>query len=207
MAVLPTIYPVSTLAAGDWTDEAGGATDLHSPIDETGAEDGEHIRTPQDAVATACRIGLGDMPADFVSMTSLQLEVRRSRGATEAGSSSGGDDTMIGRVGIYTSGGTRLAGVTGPADLVFSVASNVAYVATTSTLTFTLISGGGVNTKANWDDAELRIYTEYLRNMGADGHRIWIDFMRLVNGVYTAAPPVFPYGNPARRLRRMRLTS
>ena len=92
MATLPTLFPTADIDDGGWTDESGGTTDLFALIDETGGGGTDYIRGGLDATTAVGRWGLTDTPGDFGTMTSIDIEIRHSRGTVEAGSAGDGDD-------------------------------------------------------------------------------------------------------------------
>lgn len=178
MAVLPTLFPTSQITAGMWTDEAGGTTNLHLAIDESGAADTAYIRTPLDATGGAGDWGLTDTPSDFGTMVSIDIEIRHSRGSVEAGSAGAGDDTWTLRAELQAADLSLLT------DVMTIESSSVGWAVKTEVVSFTGVVAGN---KTIWDGAHLVLSCAYTRNMGADGHRVWVDFARIINGVYALA--------------------
>ena len=178
MATLPTLFPTSDQADGGWTDEAGGTTDLFGKIDETGTGT-DYIRGQQDAATTVGQFGLTTMPADFSTMTSIDVEIRHSRGGVEGGDDGGGDDTHTLFARIVDSGGSALT------DEMTIETGIVGYLVKTETVSFTTVVASD---KTTWDGAELELRTTYTKDKGSDGDRTWVDFARIINGVYI---PVF----------------
>lgn len=184
MAALPTLFPTSQISAGGWTDEAGGVTDLHLVIDETGTGGTDYIRGVAGDPTAAGEWGLTDMPADFGSMDSLTLEIRHSRGTVEGGSPGAGDDVTTLNLSIVDSVGAILGNI-GNVE-----GASAGYAVKTETVAVSLTAAGLAADKATWDDARFTMDTTDVQSMGNDGHRIWVDFVRFINGTYTpAAPP------------------
>lgn len=193
MAALPPLYPTSMVSAGGWTDEAGGSTNLHLVVDETSNGDTDYIRTPTNATADLT-IEFSDMPFDFVFMNTLSIEVRHSRGGVEGGDAGGGDDTWDLFAYITDSSGTiALAGgnsVVGNGQTINT--STVGYVTKTDTAAFTYVNPA--TTRAEWNTARLVLEGVFSLVSTNDADRIWVDYVRLVNGTYTAT--VTPSGTP-----------
>lgn len=185
MASLPTLYPTSDVSNNGWTDEAGGSTNLFNVVDEVGAAGTDYIRTDLDG----CDIGFGvtDMPSDFLTMNSLQVEVRHSRGTVESGSAGSGNDTWELYAYIVTAdGSTALAGGnSSPANGQLVNTSTQGYVPETDTVSFTYVNDTA--TKTDWDGARLFIEGVFTASGGTDSHRVWIDTVRLVSGDYDVA--------------------
>ena len=179
MASLPTLFPNSQITAGGWSGPGVDQTDIHLYIDEPAAGDGAEIFGSLDASTTACELGLTDMPSDFATMNSLSLEIRHARGATAAGENGGGDDTHSLHVMILDSAGTQLT------DEMTIESGTVAYLAKTEVVAFTGVHQTA--NKATWDGAKISIRTVVSKNMGGDGDRTWIEFVRLINGDYDSA--------------------
>lgn len=107
MATLPTLFPTGGLAnSGNWTDEAGTVNNLHLLIDETGAAGTDYMRTGTSGGPYDYTVSVTDMPSDFATMNSLQIELRHSRGGVEAGDNGGGDDTWSKFAYITNAAGT-----------------------------------------------------------------------------------------------------
>lgn len=187
MATLPTLYPTGDVSNNGWTDEAGGSTNLFNLVDEVGSFDTDYIRTDLDG----CDIGFDvtNMPSDFASMNSLQVEVRHSRGTVEGGSAGAGDDTwQIFAYIVDSTGAVALAGGnSSPANGELVNSSTQGYVPETDTVSFTYVNQTA--TKAQWDGARLFIEGVFTISGGTDSHRVWVDTVRLVNGDYDAAVP------------------
>lgn len=175
MPSLPTLVPTSQVAAGDWTDEGGGTTDLHLAIDETGAAGTDYIRGALNALTGVGTWHLTDTPSDFGTMTSIDIEIRHSRGGVEAGDNGGGDDTHTLLAQIFDSGASALT------DEMTIETGTVGYLAKTEVVSFTGVVAGD---KTTWDGARLALRTTFSQSMGADGDRVWVDFARIINGVY-----------------------
>lgn len=188
MAVLPTLYPNAGLAnSGSWSDEAGGVTNLYLVIDETGAAGTDYIRTGTSGGPYDYTMGVTDMPSDFLTMNSLQIEIRHSRGGVEAGDDGGGDDTWSLFAYITDAAGTTaLAGANStPANGQAIHSASAGWLARTDTVAFTY-----VNTTADktaWDGARLTVEAVFNQTKGNDGDRVWVDYVRLVNGDYDAS--------------------
>ena len=179
MAVLPTLFPTGQVSAGDWTDEAGGTTNLHLAIDESGAGGSDYIRGSQDAVTNVGLWELTDMPSDFGTMTSIDVEIRHARGGVEGGDNGGGDDTFTLFLRLVAADASVLT------DEMQIESGTVGYLAKTEVVSFT---GVQARDKTVWDGARLQMGVAYSRSMGADGDRVWVDFVRIINGVYALAP-------------------
>lgn len=180
MATLSPLVPTGMVAAGGWTDEAGGTTNLHLPVDETGAQDGAHIRGLLNDPTTAVKFNFTDTPSNFVAMGVLQVEIRHARGAVEAGDNGGGDDTHSISITI-TNAAEDTAYVIG--ELIES--GTIGYLSKTEIVSLPLTAAGIAATKSNWDGAVIHLSTGFSQSMGADGDRIWVDFVRLI-GTYLA---------------------
>lgn len=181
MPSLSTLFTTSQIEAGDWTDEAGGTTNLHLVIDESGAADTAYIRGGLNAATTVGRWGLTDTPSDFGTMTSIDIEIRHSRGGVEGGDNGGGDDTHTLLAQLVDSSNNALT------DEMTIETGTVGYLVKTETVSFTNVSAGS---KTIWDGARLALRTTFSQSMGADGDRMWVDFARLINGVYSAGSPI-----------------
>jgi len=197
MATLPTLYPTSLVTAGGWTDEAGGSP-VATLIDDTTAGDTDYIRgVLNGSTQPPGEWDLTDTPADFASMTSLSVEIRHSRGGVEGGDNGGGDDTYNLAVSVETPAGVKIAGDTGALVLIVETGT-VGYLVKTETIVFPFVDTAA--TKATWDGARVVLQGSFLQSMGADGDRIWVDFVRLVNGIYVssvALPPISTVVNQA----------
>lgn len=181
MPSLPTLFPTSQIEAGGWTDEAGGTTNLHLAIDESGAADTAYIRGGLNLATTVGRFGLTDTPSDFGTMTSIDIEIRHSRGGVEGGDNGGGDDTHTLLAQIVDSSNNALTN-----EMTIETGT-VGYLVKTEVVSFTGVSAGS---KSAWDGARLALRTDFSQNMSPDGDQIWVDFARIINGVYSAGSTI-----------------
>jgi hypothetical protein len=161
-------------------------------IDDTTAGDTDYIRGILNGATTQGLWDFTDMPADFESMTSVSVEIRHSRGGVEGGDNGGGDDTHNLNVALMASDQ-----VTNYTTLISIESSTIGYLVKTETVDLPLTAAGLAASQADWNSALMRVLTTFNINMAADGDRIWVDFARLINGVYVASGPSvndpFPY--------------
>ena len=76
--------------------------------------------------------------------------------------------------------------------------SVVGYLVMTEIIPFPFVKTAG--TKADWDGAKVVMSSTFSQSMAADGDRIWVDFVRLVDGIYVssvALPPISTVVNQA----------
>lgn len=193
MPALPTLFPTADEAVGSWTDESGGTTNLFSFVDENTAGDGDNIRSALNA-ADGIAFFMTDVPSDFERMSDLSVVIRHARGGVEGGDNGGGSDTFTLRVRIVSADGFILAGGTSSTSLTVETGT-VGYLAKTETIPFTYLLNtvGGMGTKARWNGASIVINVDFTQQGGADGDRIWIDFIRFTGNYVSqsggAAPP------------------
>lgn len=174
------LVPNSDITIGNWTDEAGGTTDLWAVFDELEASpDTNYLRGPVNAGVTTTLFGLTNITGPFTAATNAFGRIRVSRGSVEGGSA-GGDDThtLSARLthptaGVITDNQVILAGTTGFAPTMFNIG-------------WALNSTGQGLTQAEWDDVRLELTGSFNQSMGADGHRLWVD---LVNITITYTTP------------------
>lgn len=182
------LYPTGQTFNNGWTDEAGGSTDLHLVVDETGAAGTDYIRTPTNS-SVRVTFDITNMPSDFQAMTSLSVEIRHSRGTVEGGSAGAGDDTK--EVYAYITDSTAAVQLAGGSSTLAQGqlvnTSTQGYVPETDTQAFTYVNTTA--TKTQWDGALLNLEGDHAASGGDDLHRIWVDYIRLVSVVYSAAVP------------------
>lgn len=177
MAALPTLYPVSDVVINSWRGPALDASNLWEYVDDTTAGDGDFLFTPT-GDSGLLTFNLTDMPADFVTMNSLDVEIRHARGDTSAGSAGAGDDTWTFVLEV-----TDATGSTFLCNNITVESSTQGWATKTEVISLT------VNTtadKATWDGARVTMNADLTTSMGNDGHRIWLDFVRFINGDYDA---------------------
>lgn len=71
--------PISDIAAGGWTDQIGGTTNLYSVVDEATADDTDYVKSPYAAGPSTLELELGD----FGTVPSTQGHVLRYRYAKD----------------------------------------------------------------------------------------------------------------------------
>lgn len=203
MTALPTIFPASPFAnvSGTWTDEAGATTNLHLLIDEATAGDTDYIRTG--LTGTVGKVDLGNTPADFITMNTLSVEARHSRGTVEGGTVSGNDTWDLWTYITDSTEAVQLAG--GNATLANGERINtsaIGYVPKTQIQAYTYVNQTA--TKTQWDGAKMFIEAVFTAVSTTDSHRIWLDFIRLVNGDYDSSAGASVIPVPLTRRRPMR---
>lgn len=186
MATLPTLIPTSDAVGsfGGFTDNAGGTTNLYTKVDETiaGAVD------TNDYIQGGALANVGflftDMPADFVSMSSLSIQLRYAESGRV-------DDTVAitARVFDPTAGGlTTMAGATSgpltPSKQTIVVSATSTAFANSSVVAFVYLDTTA--NKASWDGARIELDVVITTTKGADGAVAKISAVELT-GTYTAS--------------------
>jgi hypothetical protein len=80
--IVVTVYPVSDVTDGTWTDQAGGAS-LYAAIDETSADDADYIKSTMltSGASDTCEVLLGSMTAPDVDTNHTVRYRYRAQGA------------------------------------------------------------------------------------------------------------------------------
>lgn len=170
------LAPTSQNAAGDWTDEAGGTSDLHLLVDEATASPGtDYIRGTKDGATAACYLPVTS-PAAWQVPTAGTLNIRHSRGGVEGGDNGGGNDTHTLLFRIWDS-----AHAVALTDEITVETGTVGYLVKTENIALAGITG----TLAQWTDPHYALRTTFAQSAGKDGDWMWVD---LVNIDFTYTP-------------------
>lgn len=172
MVALPNLVPVSTgLITNVFVDDGPNPSLAHHQR-VTDASDTTFVINSRDAAASIM-FGLSDLPADWASMDTLGFDIRLRLDGVAV------DDQMTITAAVYDGNAT-----TTPMTNVVTVATQMSALAAFNAKTgaFTL---AGTFTKAQWDNAHLRLAWTSTRTMGADGLSIYVAEAK-VTGTYTA---------------------
>lgn len=183
MATLPTLVPTGDVQVGTWTTDANGTTNLWQKIEETIAsatDTNDFIRAPagtSNTTANQYEVGFTDTPSDFISMTTLSINVRYN----QTGRS---DDTLQFLARIESS-----AGVAYTNDVLVTVTS--ATFTNTGAMAMGLTTAGTNATKTDWDNAYIALSQIYAASMANDNARVQVSAIELT-GTYGPGITVSP---------------
>lgn len=172
MADLGTLRPTTKDADGANAFDVDGDNVLNDDSDSTGC-----LHTQNTSLVEEAYYVLPDMPANFVSMDSLSIQVRHQ------GLTSHGNTTVVGVIRVYKADRT-----TGLHTALIAVA-NGDWTDAAATTSATAVSGLNTTaTKADWDGAVVLVGIQRTRSKGGDSGsfgilEVWI------TGTYTPSGP------------------
>lgn len=176
MADLGWLVPTSGTWSASQVESNTGAGPTHAQVNEdptTGMPDADYWAIVQSNGSYFAEGPLSDTPSDFDSMDTLTFEIYFV-------ASGWSDDTSGIDLDVRDSVGTSL--ISSWSTIRNNSAANESRLVQG---VFTLSSAGLSATKAQWDNAQVRISGTVARNMGADGGVLRIHALR-IGGTYTA---------------------